>query len=49
VAEAEPAILVEAVEPPMPEADLSAIIANDPAQITAPPVKPKRGWWRLGS
>ncbi|WP_269513825.1 ribonuclease E/G [Brevundimonas subvibrioides] len=47
--EPEPAVLVEAVEPPKPEADLSDIIANDPAQITAPPVKPKRGWWRLGS
>jgi len=42
-------VLVAAVEPPRPEADLSAIIASDPAQITAPPVKPKRGWWRLGS
>ena len=31
---------------PVPEADLSAIIANDPAQIAAPPEKPKRGWWR---
>ena len=31
---------------PKPEADLSAIIASDPAQIAAPPEKPKRGWWR---
>jgi ribonuclease E len=31
---------------PKPEADLSAIIAADPAQIAAPPEKPKRGWWR---
>jgi len=31
---------------PVPEADLSAIIAADPAQIAAPPEKPKRGWWR---
>ncbi|KQS56109.1 ribonuclease E [Brevundimonas sp. Leaf363] len=31
---------------PAPEADLSAIIADDPAQIVAPPEKPKRGWWR---
>jgi ribonuclease E len=23
------------------------ILANDPNQITAPPPKPKRGWWRL--
>ena len=43
----EPIALVEAPVTPTPEADLSEIIANDPAQITAPPVKPKRGWWRL--
>ncbi|AQR61758.1 ribonuclease E/G [Brevundimonas sp. LM2] len=47
--EPEIATLVTHVAPPKPEADLSSIIANDPAQITAPPVKPKRGWWRLGS
>ena len=23
------------------------ILASDPNQITAPPPKPKRGWWRL--
>ncbi len=46
VPEPEPAVLVEAVAPPKPEADLSSIIANDPAQIAAPPEKPKRGWWR---
>ncbi len=46
VVEPEPAILVEAVAPPKPEADLSSILANDPAQIAAPPEKPKRGWWR---
>ncbi|MES2861273.1 MAG: ribonuclease E/G, partial [Pseudomonadota bacterium] len=44
---AESLVVAEDVAPPTPEADLSAIIANDPAQITAPPVKPKRGWWRL--
>jgi len=38
--------VVEAVPAPKPEADLSAIIAADPAQIAAPPEKPKRGWWR---
>ncbi len=45
----DPATLVvaEEVAPPAPEADLSAIIAADPNQITAPPAKPKRGWWRL--
>ncbi len=40
-------VVAEAVAPPTPEADLSSIIAADPNQITAPPVKPKRGWWRL--
>ena len=44
--EPEPAVLAEPVPAPTPEADLSAIIANDPAQIAAPPEKPKRGWWR---
>jgi ribonuclease E len=41
-----PAVLVEPTPAPTPEADLSAIIASDPAQIAAPPEKPKRGWWR---
>ncbi|RZJ19516.1 MAG: ribonuclease E/G, partial [Brevundimonas sp.] len=45
-AEGQPAVLVEARPAPTPEADLSEIIANDPNQITAPPSKPKRGWWR---
>lgn len=45
-AEPVPAVLAEPVAAPKPEADLSAIIANDPAQIAAPPEKPKRGWWR---
>ena len=40
-------VVAEDVAPPAPEADLSEIIANDPNQITAPPAKPKRGWWRL--
>ena len=40
-------VTAEASVAPAPEADLSAIIANDPNQITAPPAKPKRGWWRL--
>ncbi len=44
--EPEPVVLVEAAPAPTAEADLSAIIANDPAQIQAPPEKPKRGWWR---
>jgi len=41
-----PAAVVEHTPAPTPEADLSAIIAADPAQIAAPPEKPKRGWWR---
>jgi ribonuclease E len=41
-----PAAVVEHTPAPAPEADLSAIIAADPAQIAAPPEKPKRGWWR---
>ncbi|MBB5745460.1 ribonuclease E/G [Brevundimonas variabilis] len=45
-AEPVPAVLAEVVPAPKPEADLSAIIASDPAQIAAPPEKPKRGWWR---
>jgi ribonuclease E len=43
-AEPEPVVAAPAPEPvrapqPAPE--------DDPAQITAPPPKPKRGWWRL--
>ncbi|MEQ7155286.1 Rne/Rng family ribonuclease [Brevundimonas aurifodinae] len=41
----EPAL--EPAPEPAPVPDLAEIIANDPAQITAPPPKPKRGWWRL--
>jgi ribonuclease E len=48
-AEPEPAVVVEAIAALEPEPDLPTRIANDPAQITAPPAKPKRGWWRLGS
>ncbi len=53
VAEETPEPAIEPVSEPQPVAaaapvrDLSEIIANDPAQITAPPPKPKRGWWRL--
>jgi ribonuclease E len=51
VVEAEPApapepVVVEPTPPPVPEIDVEAIIAADPAQVTAPPEKPKRGWWR---
>lgn len=41
-----PALITEAVAPPKPEIDVAALIAEDPAQIAAPPEKPKRGWWR---
>jgi len=41
-----PVPVVERVEPPKPEVDVAALIAEDPAQIAAPPEKPKRGWWR---
>ena len=44
--EPQPAVVVAHTPAPAPEADLSAIIAADPAQIAAPPEKPKRGWWR---
>lgn len=26
--------------------DIASLVAEDPAQIAAPPEKPKRGWWR---
>jgi ribonuclease E len=44
----QPAEVGVAVAAPAPraETDLSSIIANDPAQITTPAPKPKRGWWR---
>ena len=32
---------------PRKTVDVEEILANDPNQITAPPPKPKRGWWRL--
>ncbi|RZJ97197.1 MAG: ribonuclease E/G, partial [Brevundimonas sp.] len=38
--------VADAVEPPRPEVDVAALIAEDPNQIAAPPEKPKRGWWR---
>jgi len=41
-----PAEIVEPKPAPVPEIDVAAIIAEDPAQIAAPPEKPKRGWWR---
>jgi len=37
----EPVVETVAVEPPAPA-------EPDPAEITAPPPKPKKGWWRRG-
>ncbi|MGA0544220.1 Rne/Rng family ribonuclease [Brevundimonas sp. VNH65] len=45
-AEPEVAEVVEPTAAPVPEIDVSAIIAADPNQVTTPPEKPKRGWWR---
>ncbi|MDP3801243.1 ribonuclease E/G [Brevundimonas sp.] len=45
-AEPEPAPVVAPTAAPVPEIDVAALIADDPAQIVAPPEKPKRGWWR---
>ncbi|HEY1225525.1 MAG TPA: ribonuclease E/G, partial [Brevundimonas sp.] len=42
----EPVVVAEPAPAPAPEVDIAAIIAEDPAQIAAPPEKPKRGWWR---
>ncbi len=36
----------EAAPEPEPAVSVEALVAADPAQITAPPPKPKRGWWR---
>ncbi|MGZ9098926.1 MAG: ribonuclease E/G, partial [Brevundimonas sp.] len=44
--EPEPAPVVAPVAAPVPEIDVAALIADDPNQISAPPEKPKRGWWR---
>ena len=44
--EPQPAALPEPFVAPTPEIDVEAIIAEDPNQISAPPEKPKRGWWR---
>jgi len=45
--EQEPEPLPIPAAAPVAPRDLSEIIAGDPAQITAPPPKPRRGWWRL--
>ncbi|MFA7261534.1 MAG: Rne/Rng family ribonuclease [Caulobacter sp.] len=51
---AEPEAAAQEVAPepePVPEtvaAEPAAIVSPDPAEIVAPPEKPKRGWWRRG-
>ena len=45
----EPIVAPAAPEPrpePAAKPDVAAIIEADDAQISAPPAKPKRGWWR---
>ncbi len=45
----EPVVAPAAPEPrpePAAKPDVAAIIEADDAQISAPPAKPKRGWWR---
>ena len=49
-AEIAPAPVPEPVAPPPAPKPVRAMVPppeDDPAQITAPPAKPKRGWWRL--
>lgn len=50
VVEAAPDPAAEPEPAPKPEAEpvvnVAELVAADPAQITAPPPKPKRGWWR---
>ncbi len=40
-------VVVSKPTPPRKTVDVEEILASDPNQITAPPPKPKRGWWRL--
>ena len=46
IAEAAPVVEVAAAEPETPAAPTPR--EPDPAEITAPPAAPKRGWWRRG-
>ncbi len=46
---AEPEPLQAALQPePEPEPEPAAPRAPDPAEISAPPVAPRKGWWRRG-
>lgn len=40
-------VVVSKPAPARKTVDVEEILASDPNQITAPPPKPKRGWWRL--
>ncbi|MBL0947708.1 ribonuclease E/G [Brevundimonas sp.] len=44
---AEEPVVVSKPAPARKTIDVEEILASDPNQITAPPPKPKRGWWRL--
>ena len=44
--QADPVELVSHDPAPRQEVDVSSLIAEDPHQITEPPKKAKRGWWR---
>lgn len=39
-------VATESAAEPEPAVSVEEMVAADPAQITAPPPKPKRGWWR---
>jgi ribonuclease E len=48
VPEAAPTPVAAAPAPVMPEPANAEPAAPDPAEISSPPVQPKRGWWRRG-
>ncbi|MDP3379026.1 MAG: ribonuclease E/G, partial [Brevundimonas sp.] len=47
VPKVEAPVIVTKPAPVRKTVDVEEILASDPNQITAPPPKPKRGWWRL--
>ena len=44
--EVETPIVVEITAKPAPKAAKAVLVAEDHAEILAPPVKPRAGWWR---
>ena len=46
VVEPAPIEIAEAAEPPKPEIDVAALVADDPNQVTGKPAKARKGWWR---